>query len=87
MRKVIRVSDHWLDVKIPCRRIGKTWVVALAVGTLIGLAGCNAISFFPHDAAEKAADKVIDDIFPVNGARQDVAAPAKPTPPPAPGKT
>ena len=87
MRKLIRVSDHWLDVKILHMRIGKTWLVALAVGTLIGLAGCNAISFFPHDAAEKAADKVIDDIFPVNGAREDVVTPAKPAPPKEPGKT
>ena len=53
-------------------RICKTWIVALALGALVSVAGCNAISFFPHDTAEKAADKVIDDILPVNGAQEDV---------------
>ena len=58
----------------------------MVLGALVSVAGCNAISFFPHDAAEKAADKVIDDILPVNGAQEDVLTPAKPSKPTEPGK-
>ena len=31
---------------------------------LLGLTGCNSISFFPQGAAERAADRVIDEIHP-----------------------
>ena len=31
---------------------------------LVSTAGCSTISFFPTESAQKAADKVIDDIWP-----------------------
>ncbi len=45
----------------------------MAMGVLLGVAGCNVISFFPHKAAEKAADEVLDDILPGNGANEKAA--------------
>ena len=31
---------------------------------LVSTTGCSTISFFPAESAQKAADKVIDDIWP-----------------------
>jgi hypothetical protein len=50
-------------------------VVVLAVAP-VALAGCTTIAFFPTAPAQKAADKLIDDIWP--------AAPARPAAAPAP---
>lgn len=50
-------------------------MVALLLGTLLCLAGCSVISFFPNQAAEKAADKVLDDIFPGKDAPDETATP------------
>jgi hypothetical protein len=50
------------------------------------LAGCVTINiYFPASAAEKAADKIIDDIWQTRGAAapDGVASPAPPTPPKA----
>jgi len=62
-------------------RTTKTWMMALLIGTLLCLAGCSVIGFFPAQAAERAADKVLDDIFPAKDAPDET-----PTPP-APRKT
>ena len=59
-------------------KICKKWWVALLLGALLGLGGCNAVSFFPYKAAEKAADKVLDDILPGNGSHDDAAKPPQP---------
>ena len=83
MRKDNIVPDQWLDVKIPGMRIDRTWIVALVLGALLVMAGCNAISFFPHEAAEKAADKVLDDIFPGESAQKQLVKPIEPTTPKA----
>jgi hypothetical protein len=45
-------------------KIKKSGCISLLLGTLLSAAGCNVISFFPHKAAEVAADKVIDDTLP-----------------------
>ena len=45
-------------------KIKKMCVMVVALGAQICAAGCNVISFFPHKAAEVAADKVIDDTLP-----------------------
>jgi hypothetical protein len=65
-------------------KINKTWIVILVLGALSGAAGCNTISFFPHGAAEKAADKVLDDILPAEiapGNRAQDGATKRPAPP------
>ena len=49
--------------------------MALLAGALLGLAGCNTISFFPGKAAERAVDKVLDDMLPGNGSPPDAALP------------
>ena len=86
MRKDIIVPDQWLDAKIPGMRISKTWMAALMLAALSGAAGCSVIGFFPQKAAEKAADIVLDDVFPGNGTNdidlQDGAA--KPSEPKKP---
>jgi flagellar basal body-associated protein FliL len=56
-------------------------VIVIAVST-VALAGCTTIAFFPTAPAQKAADKLIDDIWPAAPARPaavqaPVAAPAK----------
>lgn len=56
-------------------KISRTWWVALLAGALLGLAGCNTISFFPGKAAERAVDKVLDDMLPGNGSPPDAALP------------
>jgi hypothetical protein len=73
VRKITIVPGRWLDAKIPDMKTTKTWTVAVLLGALLCLGGCNAISFFPRQAAEKAADTVIDDVFPGNGAQGETA--------------
>ena len=51
----------------------KTWIAAILLGVLAGLGGCGTISFFPSESAEKAADVVLDDIFPGNGGHDELA--------------
>lgn len=58
-------------------RINKGWMVVLMLVTLLGDAGCSAISFFPHKAAEKAADRVLDDILPGDATHTDAAKPTE----------
>ncbi len=47
-------------------RRAKGWAIGWGVAVMLGLSACNSISFFPQAAAEKAADRVIDDIHPDN---------------------
>ena len=44
-----------------CYRFSLAMLSALI---LVNTAGCSTISFFPTESAQKAADKVIDDIWP-----------------------
>ena len=61
-------------------------MVVLMLAALLGVSGCNAISFFPREPAEKAADQVLDDILPGNGTAGNGAPvdAAKPTVPSVP---
>lgn len=51
-------------------RLQKNLIVVLLAVTQVAFAGCTTIAFFPTAPAQKAADKVIDDIWP--------AAPVRP---------
>ncbi|MBL0124754.1 MAG: hypothetical protein IPP88_19250 [Betaproteobacteria bacterium] len=67
-------------------KINKMWMAALAIGVVVGITGCNVISFFPQKTAEKAADKVLDDILSGKGtngnpAPADAMAPSAPAEP------
>jgi ABC-type glycerol-3-phosphate transport system substrate-binding protein len=53
-------------------------LAALTLAALAGLAGCSAISFFPYAAAEKAADRVLDEITSANGAPEESPKPVEP---------
>ncbi len=44
-----------------CYRFMPAWLSAFI---LVSATGCSTISFFPAESAQKAADKVIDDIWP-----------------------
>ncbi len=47
---------------------GRTWLCIAAVLAMASAGGCGTIVFFPHKSAEKAADKILDDILiPANG--------------------
>ena len=61
------------NVKIPGMRINITWIAAFVLAALPGMSGCSVISFFPSRAAEKAADKVIDDFLPDNRVQEAAA--------------
>lgn len=52
------------NAKMATMKVKTICAMALVLGALTGPAGCNVISFFPHKAAEVAADKVIDDTLP-----------------------
>ena len=52
------------DAKMAGMKINKGGCISLLLGTLLSAAGCNVVNFFPHKAAEVAADKVIDDTLP-----------------------
>jgi hypothetical protein len=62
-------------------RIDKTWGAALMLLALLAVAGCSAIGFFPQKAAEKAADKVLDDMLPGDGVADNAAQPSAPKTP------
>lgn len=58
----------------------KHWMTGIAIITILALPACVTINiYFPAAAAEKAADKIIDEVWQI---KQDEAA-AKPTPLPA----
>ena len=50
----------------------KTLLVAVVLATAFTMTGCVSTLFFPAKSAEKAADKVIDDIWPT-AARPELA--------------
>ena len=66
------------NVKISGMRVNKTWIAAVILVALPGLSGCSVISFFPSKAAEKAADKVLDDFLPGSPERDAAAKPPEP---------
>lgn len=43
---------------------GEKVVVVAAIASMLALAGCASTLFFPAKPAEKAADSLIDDIWP-----------------------
>lgn len=43
----------------------KKWVATFFLIGIFAMSGCASTLFFPAKPAEKAADKVIDDIWPV----------------------
>ena len=45
-------------------KTGKIFVAGTALASFLAMAGCASTLFFPVKPAEKAADKVIDDIWP-----------------------
>jgi hypothetical protein len=52
----------------------------LLMATFLSVAGCSSISFFPKATAQKAADKVIDDIWPASAAPADAITTPAATP-------
>lgn len=62
-------------------RIYKSWMAALVLVMQLGMSGCSMIVFFPQKAAEKAADKVLDDILPGDSAQETAAKPSEPKQP------
>ena len=45
-------------------KIERTIFVMVTLTTMLALTGCGSTLFYPSGSAEKAADKVIDDIWP-----------------------
>ena len=45
-------------------KIERTIFVVVTLATIFALTGCGSTLFYPSRSAEKAADKVIDDIWP-----------------------
>jgi hypothetical protein len=64
-------------------RLLKKLIVIVLASVTVTLAGCTTIAFFPTAPAQKAADKLIDDIWPVAPVRPATA----PAPAPAKGGT
>ena len=67
-------------------KIKKICAAVLALGGLAVATGCNVVSFFPHKAAEAAADKVIDDTLPRDSASAPTRKAANAASPTAPQK-
>ena len=42
----------------------KIFIASVALASIFAVSGCASTLFFPAKPAEKAADKVIDDIWP-----------------------
>jgi hypothetical protein len=55
----------------------KNWVAAFFLTGIFAMSGCASTLFFPAKPAEKAADKVIDDIWPVQGKPADATVEPK----------
>ena len=45
-------------------KTGKTLVASIVLASVVAMPGCGSTLFYPVKSAEKAADKVIDDIWP-----------------------
>ena len=66
------------DRRLEC---GGMWNLCAAAIMLAGLAGCVTINiYFPAAAAERAADRIIDEVWQIRKG-EDAAAPTKPAPP------
>ena len=52
--------------------VTKIFIACVALASIFAISGCASTLFFPAKPAEKAADKVIDDIWP------DLAKPTMP---------
>ncbi len=46
------------------KRCYRFMLAMLSALTFVSAAGCSTILFFPAESAQKAADKIIDDIWP-----------------------
>ncbi|MEO8102609.1 MAG: hypothetical protein ABI790_08785 [Betaproteobacteria bacterium] len=49
----------------------KLGLAVLLLAALPCVSGCNSIGFFPQKAAERAADRVLDDTLPGGSVRDD----------------
>jgi hypothetical protein len=63
----------------------KKFVIVFLAFAQLAVAGCTTIAFFPAAPAQKAADKLIDDIWPAAPARPATAS--VPSVPSAPSTT
>ena len=52
----------------------KALFVSITIACIVSMSGCASTLFFPAKSAEKAADKIIDDIWP-ESVKTTVAAP------------
>ena len=53
-----------MNIAASFKRCYRFMLAMLSALILVNTAGCSTISFFPTESAQKAADKVIDDIWP-----------------------
>ena len=53
-----------MNIAASFKRCYRFMLAMLSALILVNTAGCSTISFFPAESAQKAADKVIDDIWP-----------------------
>lgn len=59
----------------------KHWVIGLALAAVIALPACVTINiYFPAAAAEKAADKIIDEVWQLKQEQQDTQTPPAESP-------
>ena len=59
----------------------KHWVIGLALATVIALPACVTINiYFPAAAAEKAADKIIDEVWQLKQEQQGTQTPPADSP-------
>ena len=53
-----------MNIAASFKRCYRFLLAMLSALILVSTTGCSTISFFPAESAQKAADKVIDDIWP-----------------------
>ena len=53
-----------MNIAASFKRCYRFLLAMLSALILVSTAGCSTISFFPAESAQKAADKIIDDIWP-----------------------
>jgi len=53
-----------MNIAASFKRCYRFLLAMLSALILVSTTGCSTISFFPAESAQKAADKIIDDIWP-----------------------
>jgi hypothetical protein len=62
----------------------KNWMIGLSVGLAMALSACVTINiYFPAAAAEKAADKIIDEVWQLKEGQEGAKPPTTPANKPA----